>query len=156
MRTPDAALLQEPRLLGLLSDYQTLCAPHVPAIREVLEGRAHRYKLRYNGVTFIFHHGCLMTQVLHDGLLRALPPFSIERDDTPVLHALPEHQQGWLDEFLTLPKDVLLFYFSLLKEVFKGYPLRSRWEDPATGRRQWVPVPEMLQPVLAEVGWHIR
>ena len=52
------------------------------------------------------------------------------------------------DEFMTLPKDVLLFYFSLLKEVFRGYALRCRWQDPATNMRYWVPVPDVLRPYL--------
>lgn len=146
----------EPALLGVLTDYKTLCAPHVPAIRDVLAGKTYRYKVRFNDTLFVFHHGCLMAQVVHNGIIRALPPFRLDKDGTPYLQALPEHQQHWLNEFMAMPKSVLLFYFSLLKEVFKGYALRCRWEDPASGQAVWVPVPMALRPILSEVEWHTR
>lgn len=153
---PTRAAVLEPSFPGVYTDYKTLCAPHVPAIRDVLEGKTYRYKVKFDNATFVFHHGCLMIQVVHDGLIRALPPFAVEEDGTPYLRALPEHQQFWMEEFMELPKSVLLFYFSLLKEVFKGYALGCRWQDPDTGRMVKVPVPDVLHPLLSEVGWYTR
>ncbi len=143
----------EPALLGVFTDYEALCAPYIPSIRDVLEGKALRHKLKFNDAVFVFHHGCLMSQVLHQGVIRALPPFGLDEAGRPYLQALPEHQQHWLGEFLQLPKSVLMFYFTLLKGVFAGEPLRSRWEDPETGYITWQAVPDELQPVLKAVGW---
>ena len=145
-----------PAKIGLVTDYRALCAPHVENVRDVLSGKTQRYKLRFENAVFIFHHGCLMVRVVEDGHIRALPPFSLERDGTPYLHALPEHQQPLFGEFMQLPKSTLLFYFYLLKEVFKGYALRCRWSDPVTGRKSWVSMPEALRPFLSEVGWNVR
>lgn len=143
-------------LLGMMTDYPTLCAPHVQPVREVLDGRRLRYKLRFGDAILVFHHGCLMGQVVHNGRIRALPPFFVNADGTPCLAVPPAHRQHWLEEFLDLPKSVLLFYFSLLKEVFKGYALAGRWEDPASGNISARAVPETLHAVLAEVDWRTR
>jgi len=142
-----------PALLGVFTDYDTLVAPHVPAVRDVLTGKTHRYKVAFNDAVLVFHHGCLMVQVVHDGLIRALPPFGLTEDGRPYLSAMPEHQMAWMDEFLTLPKSILFFYFSLLKAVFHNQPLSCRWEAPVTGRTSQVPVPEVLQPILSDAGW---
>ncbi len=150
------ALVREMTLLGLITDYRTLSAPHVDKVRDVLHGRAHRYKVRFGDAMLVFHHGCLMVQVVHNGLIRALPPFSVDAEGRPWLSAMPEHQQHWMDEFLALPKGVLLFYFTLLKEVFRGYALGCRWTDPDNGRVSQVPVPDVLKDMLDEVGWRTR
>jgi hypothetical protein len=140
-------------LLGVMTDYRSLCAPHVPSVREVLTGGTYRHKLRFNDAVFVFYHGCLMSRVVYRGQIFALPPFGLNRSGQPYLTALPEHQRPWLDEFLSLPKDVLLFYFTLLKEVFKGHVLTCQWENPATNAIEPRPIPEELQPILREVDW---
>ena len=144
-----------PQLPGGFTDYNTLCAPYVPNVRDVLEGRQYRFKVQYNDTFFHFYHGCLMVQAVHEGLLRALPPFGKTTHGVPYLHALPEHQLHWFDDFLSLPKGVLLFYFTLMKEVFGGQPLRFLKEDPRSGQTAWVDVPHRLQPILSEVEWQV-
>jgi hypothetical protein len=150
---PESIKATEPALLGLFTDYEALCAPYLPSVRDVLEGKTLRAKLKFNDAVFVFHHGCLMSQVLHQGVIRALPPFGLDDAGKPYLQALPEHQQHWLGEFLQLPKSVLMFYFTLVKGVFAGEPLRCRWEDPETGHITWRSVPDELQPILQAVGW---
>jgi hypothetical protein len=151
-----AAEFHESALLAVFTDYENICAPYVPAVREVLEGKKSRFKLHYNNATFVFHHGCLMVQIVHEGLIRALPPFGIGMDGKPYLQVMPEHQKHWMTEFLTLPKSILLFYFSLLKQVFGNHPLQGRWQDPLTNRISLVPVPVELRSILNEVDWAAR
>ena len=142
-----------PKLLGILTDYKTLCAPYVPDVRDVLSGRQYRFKVNFHDTAFHFYHGCLMVQVLHDGLLRALPHFGKTDDGKPYMQTLPEPELHWFDDFLTLPKSVLLFYFTLMKDVFKSEPLRFRWEDPKSGEVSWVEPPVALRSILQETEW---
>lgn len=137
--------------LPVFTDYRQLCKPHVDAVRDVLTGKRPRYKLHYNGAVLVFDHGCLMSQVVVDGVIRRLPPFALAMDGTPYLMALSANRQAVLDEFLTMPRDILLFYFTLLQDVFKGYALRCRREDMSL-----VPVPASLRPILTETNWRFQ
>lgn len=154
MLDKEMPLWESSALLPVFTDYRALCAPHVKAVRDVLQGCRYRYKVQFNETTFHFFHGCLMAYVVTDGVIRALPPFGLGRDGVPYLQALPEHQLKWLEEFMSLPKSTLLYYFSLLKEVFKGYAIRYRWQDPETGKTESIEMPEALKSILAEVEWY--
>lgn len=147
--------VQDLSLLGVFTDYKSICAPYVPMVRDVLEGKANRCKLKFNNTLFVFHHGCLLSRVVHNGRIFSLPPFAFDWNGQPYITALPLHQRRFFNEFLSLPKDVLLFYFTLLKEVFKGYALGCQWEDPATGRITRQPIPAELQAALKEVDWRV-
>jgi hypothetical protein len=137
--------------------YRALVAPHVHAVQAVLTGQRDRYKFRFEDAVLMLDHGCLMGRIFYQGRITALPSFA--RDvlrDTPYLRAWPPHQSQWLSDCLSLPKGLLLFYFSLLKEVFAGAPLSCRLEDPASGKLIAHPMPLALQPILQEVGWAFR
>ncbi len=131
-------------------DFKELCRPYVEPVREVLEGKRYRYKLPYGQAIFHFYHGCLMTKALYQGRLYVLPPLSLTDDGMPSLYQLPEHQAHWLEEFLTLPKDLLLFYLHLMKEVFRGRALQGH-----TQNGQLATIPPALKAFLTEVDWRI-
>lgn len=156
---PDIEVAQaeviSPRV-ALLTDYRTVCAPYVEEVREVLKGVRYRTKVNFQGTAFHFYHGCLMVQARHEDRLYAMPPFGLDKNGLPYVQVLPEHQAAWMDEFLSLPKTVLLFYFSLMKEVFRGYRLQGRLEDPATGKISYGSIPAALAPILTEVGWGLQ
>lgn len=141
------------RLLPQITDYKTICAPYVEQIRDVLEGKAYRTKIQYGQTWFHFYHGCLMVKVNHEGQLFALPPMDQTEEGRPFINLLPEHQQHWLDEFMELPKDVLMFYFSLMKEVFKGHAIKGRLQT-ASGQTSWGSVPAQLEPLFDSVDWN--
>lgn len=140
---------------GLLFDYNGLWAHHLPAVRAVLSGELSRYKLRFEDAVFLFDHGCLMSRVALNRQIFAMPPFTLSPAGEPYLRALPPHQEHCIQEFLALPKGILLFYFTLLKEVFAHKPLACYREAPETGVLTQVKVPDALRSILAEVGWAI-
>jgi hypothetical protein len=140
----------------LFTDFRTLCTSHVESVRAVLSGQQFRYRLHFNQATLVLHHGCLLTRVFYQGYDYALPAFGIFQDGRPYVTVLPEHQRGCYQDFCSLPKEILLFYFTLLKEVFRGYALVGHWEDPDTGKKAEMPVPEELLQILAEVEWNVR
>lgn len=135
-------------------DLDTQCGPYVLPLREVLSGKRYRTKVTVQDACFYFTHGCLMTQVRFGDRLFAAPHFAWdEHTQLPYWHALPEHQEAWLREFFTLPRDLLLFYFNLMKLVFAGKPLTSQLEDPVTGQRIPTRFSSELTHLLNEVGW---
>ncbi len=136
-----------------VTDLRTLCVPYVQPVREVLTGQRHRCKIRYGNALLVFHHGCLMGQIVYQGVIYALPPLDINADGTPYIRTLSTHRRHWLAELTALPKDLLLFYFTLLKEVFKGYALSAKFENPSNGRLVPALVPAELHPILREVDW---
>ncbi len=138
---------------GLLFDYDGLCAHHLPALRAVLNGGRSRYRFQFEDATFLFHHGCLMSRVIFRRQICGMPPFALTPDGQPYLRALPKRQQACLQEFLALPKGILLFYFTLLKKVFECKPLVCYQESSQTGHLAQVNLPQALLPILAEVGW---
>lgn len=146
--------LSTPVITGITTDYDQLCAPFVESVRDVLNGKRYRVKVRYLDADFHFYHGCLMTQVNHNGRLLALPPISLDtQTGLPVLHALPDHQADWLNAFFSLPKSLLLFYFSLMKRVFSNQPLSYQWQHLQTGELLHPAMPYVLQQYLSETGW---
>ena len=136
------------------TDYRKAVAPYVPAIRDVLEGNEYRTKVEWETTGFHFFHGCLMVQVKHEGRLYSLPPFGLNEDNTPYIQTLPEHKAKWLEEFMSLPKSVLMFYFMLMKETFNGYALKGRIQNPVSGKNTIGDVPEAFADILAAVEWN--
>lgn len=140
---------------GRLTDYLQLCAAHVPAVRQVLAGERLRYRLRYDDAVIYFDHGCLLSRAFFQNRLYGLPMFFRADNGSAGLRALPTHQQQGYKELWSLPKGVLLFYFTLLKESFNGMPLVAFREDPASGAMQPCTMPDALRPILSAVGWPI-
>jgi hypothetical protein len=138
---------------SLLSDHATMSKPHVTAVREVLRGQRFRYKLTYENATLLFDHGCLMGRIYYQGHFFTLPPLEEEPDGSPCLWTLPLAQQPALAEFCRLPKGILLFYFTLLKQVFKGRTLTCRPWTQGGHNAKLPPIPAPIRPWLRAVGW---
>jgi hypothetical protein len=135
------------------NDYAVFTQPHVAEIRNVLHGVRFRYKFTVENAVVLFDHGCLMGRIYYQGHFFALPPLEEEADGTPCLRALPITQQTAIAEFCRLPKGILLFYFTLLKQVFAGRTLTCRqWSTNGQNHRQ-MPIPAPLRPWLHAVGW---
>jgi hypothetical protein len=137
----------------LFTDYLALTAPHVPAVQAVLSGTQSRYKLGFENAVLLFDHGCLMGRVFFEGRFYALPPMALDALGAPYLRALPIAQRPTLVEFCTLPKGILLFYFTLLKQVFRGHRLYGKRLNLKTGQFNMLPIPTTLHPWLQAVGW---
>lgn len=135
------------------TDYSRLCAGHVPAVRQVLAGQRLRYRLRYENAVIYFDQGCLLSRIFFKNQLYGMPMFFRAANGSPALRVLPKHQHSFYQEVLTLPKGLLLFYFTLLKESFGGLPLAAYREDEGTGALNPCGLPEVLLPVLQAVGW---
>ncbi len=140
----------EPRLL---TDYDTLCAPHVAALQAILAGRQGRYKLPFEDATFIFDAGCLMGRVWREGRSYALPPLALDHFGLPYFYAIPATQRAVWSEFCQLPKSILLFYCTLLKKTTGGglLSVQDNRLDPAI--RPGLPLPVALHPWLDAVAW---
>lgn len=149
----DVGMLAHVEALNAATDYTVLAAPHISALQAVLHGERSRYKLAFENAVLLFDHGCLMGRVFFEGRFYALPPIALDDQGRACLRALPIAQRPALAEFCKLPKGILLFYFTLLKQAFGGATLYSQWIDLKTERTSDSPIPAVLRPWLQAVGW---
>lgn len=149
----DLAFVEQPPVAPTWLDFAEQAAPHVPFLQAVLQGDQYRYKFSYDNTVLIFDHGCLMGRVFYEGRFYALPPMALDDQGQPFLFDVPVAQRPALAEFCSLPKGLLLFYFSVLKAVFEGRPLSCRKWDRENGETRNMPMPKSLQPWLFAVGW---
>jgi hypothetical protein len=135
------------------TSYAALTAPHVSAVQAVLHGVKSRYKLPFEDALLLFDHGCLMGRVFFQGRFYTLPPLELDVCGRPYFRSLSLAQRPALEDFCKLPKGILLFYFSLLKQALGGKSISSQRLHPTTGQTTAQPMPSSLRPWLDAVNW---
>lgn len=154
------------------TDFDTLCQPHIEAVRAVLHGEKSRYKIVFDDITLVFHTGCLLTRVYCNSQPFSMPTFTLDSSNHPCLLLPPQPlAQTVFTEFLSLPKGFLIFYFSLLKTVFNSTPLKCKYSeknpsfslnkseiDPTTKYSTIAShnIPTNLSSLLQSVNWSIQ
>ena len=133
------------------TDYELLVAPYVPDVHDVLTGRKTRCKVHFQGMTILFRHGCLMARIAWQDQLIPLPPFAFDENGRPVIRLTVERTPAWLEDLGRLPRELRLFFLSLLKAVFDDQPLTLQRPDgrPAAA-------PAGIQSMLADAGWILQ
>ncbi|MEB3286964.1 MAG: hypothetical protein VKJ04_05630 [Vampirovibrionales bacterium] len=122
-------------------DLDAICAPYAPMLQDIFKGKRFRLDISYGQARFLFFHGCLMGRVYYQGRCWSFPPFDRNAQGVLTWRLSSLGDKFSQHEFFTLPHDILLFFFNLLKLTFQQELLLCPTQHPAAAY------------VLSEVGW---